>query len=44
MYGKIYFEDAEGLAKFLKEFTGTTAKFTVHQSGYTFILEFTGGF
>jgi hypothetical protein len=44
MKGKIYFEDAEGLAKFLTEFTGSTAIFTVHQIGYTFVLEFTGGY
>lgn len=44
MNGKLHFLDAASLAKFLKEFTGSTATFVVKQYGDEFELEFTGGF
>lgn len=44
MYGKLYFEDAEELAKFLKAFTGSTAIFEVRPDGYNYVLEFKGGY
>jgi hypothetical protein len=43
MYGKIHFETAEELAKFLKEFQGSTSIFEVYpDDGY--VLEFKGGY
>lgn len=46
MNGKIIFANAEELAKFLKEFTGSTATFKVMPTGYNneYELEFLGGF
>ncbi len=44
MDGTITFDGAAELAKFLKEFTGSTAIFKVRQEGEKFVLEFTGGF
>jgi hypothetical protein len=45
MYGKIYFDELKDLAKFLQEFTGSTAIFEVKQCQTTkrWILEFLGG-
>jgi hypothetical protein len=45
MHGKITFDSPESLAKFLIEFTGSTALFEVtEKSNGSFILEFSGGF
>lgn len=49
MNGKIFFEDEEALARFLKAFTGSTALFEVNFHGGNttnggYVLEFTGGF
>jgi hypothetical protein len=45
MYGTITFKSAESVAQFLIAFTGSTAKFEIHeQQNGTWILEFTGGF
>jgi hypothetical protein len=45
MDGTITFWDLSQLAEFLKEFTGSTAKFTVTQDGSNrWVLTFTGGF
>lgn len=44
MYGKITFDSAKELATFLKEFTGSTALFTVQSDGGKYTLQFTGGY
>lgn len=45
MNGKIYFYDLKQLSEFLKEFTGSTAIFEVHEnSSCRWVLEFKGGF
>jgi hypothetical protein len=46
MYGKIIFGSVEELAKFLKEFTGSTAIFKVmpYSDNGEYQLEFTGGY
>lgn len=45
MYGKIRFKSEASLARFLKEFVGSTAVFTVEQEGdYSWLLEFKGGY
>ena len=44
MNGTIYFDNIESLAEFLKEFTGSTATFTVRQIGLQYVLEFNGGY
>jgi hypothetical protein len=45
MEGKIYFDDIETLAVFLKEFTGSTATFEAWFDSYKgkWVLQFTGG-
>jgi len=45
MNGKIYFNDLNELAKFLIDFTGSTATFEVKQDGNArWVLTFLGGF
>ena len=44
MHGKIIFTSLVDLAEFLKEFTGSTATFSVEEHGSGWVLEFTGGF
>jgi hypothetical protein len=45
MYGTIIFASEVELAKFLKEFTGSTAIFTVQSyDGTAYELKFTGGY
>jgi hypothetical protein len=45
MYGKIIFKDEEALARFLKEFVGSTAIFSVKSyDGKEYELEFKGGY
>lgn len=44
MDGKIYFDDVADLARFLKEFTGSTAVFTVTCRDGQYVLVFTGGY
>ena len=45
MDGKIIFWDLKQLADFLKEFSGSTAKFIVSQdTNQRWVLEFTGGY
>lgn len=45
MYGKIRFNSEISLARFLKEFAGSTAIFTVEQEGdYSWLLEFRGAY
>lgn len=46
MHGKIIFGSAEELAKFLKEFTGSTAIFTVrpYNDNGEYELKFEGGY
>jgi hypothetical protein len=44
MYGKITFRNVRELAEFLKEFSGSTAKFVVKNYGEEYELEFTGGY
>jgi hypothetical protein len=44
MNGKIFFDNAEALADFLKAFTPSTAVFVVKQYGDQYELEFTGGY
>ena len=44
MNGKITFETAKELAEFLKEFTGSTATFTVTKKGKDWVMEFNGGY
>lgn len=44
MNGTITFSNLTDLALFLKEFTGSTATFEVHEVGRSWVLEFKGGF
>jgi hypothetical protein len=44
MHGSIIFDSQKELAQFLKEFTGSTALFTVIPNGEKYVLTFTGGF
>ena len=44
MYGVIKFKSAVELAKFLKEFVGSTAKFVVKNYDEEYELEFLGGY
>ena len=45
MHGTITFPDLAALAEFLRQFTGSTAVFTVREGARgTWVLEFTGGF
>lgn len=44
MNGTIHFESEVALAKFLKEFTGSTAVFEVSSDCFGYTLTFTGGF
>lgn len=44
MNGKIFFDNAEALAEFLKAFVGATATFEVKQNGLKFELTFLKGF
>lgn len=44
MNGEIVFANAEELAKFLKEFTGSSATFKVTYDGSEYVLTFDGGY
>lgn len=43
MHGTITFNTISDLADFLREFTPSTALFTVTQRGNVWVLQFTGG-